>query len=208
MTFGVSAVAKDGNEVSGDTHSVVTTDNGKCIVALCDGMGSGDKAEKMSATSIGLVESFYRAGFDSDVILSCVNKLLTSAGNEVFCAVDIAVLDVYNGLTDFIKLGASVGLVKSDNKVEIVSGSSLPLGVLDEMTPSVTQKALVSGDVIVLFSDGVVDCFTDVNNLAAAFEEVSLNVPQSIAEVLLAKALKLIGNKPHDDMTVVVAKLA
>ena len=208
VTFGVSSVAKDGNEVSGDTHSVVTTDNGKCIVALCDGMGSGDKAEKMSATSIGLVESFYRAGFDSDVILSCVNKLLTSAGNEVFCAVDIAVLDVYNGLTDFIKLGASVGLVKSDNKVEIVSGSSLPLGVLDEMTPSVTQKALVSGAVIVLFSDGVVDCFTDVNNLAAAFEEVSLNVPQSIAEVLLSKALKLIGNKPHDDMTVVVAKLS
>lgn len=208
VVFGVSGVAKDGNEVSGDTHSVVTTDNGKCIVALCDGMGSGDKAEKMSATSISLVESFYRAGFDSDVILSSVNKLLTSSGNEVFCAVDVAVLDVYNGLTDFIKLGASVGLVKADNKVEIVSGSSLPLGVLEEMTPSITQKALNKGDVIALMSDGVVDCFADVNEVASVFEQVSLNVPQSIAEVILSKALKLSQNKPHDDMTVVVAKLA
>ena len=59
VTFGVSSVAKDGNEISGDTHSVIRTDNGKCIVALCDGMGSGDKAEQMSATSINLVESFY-----------------------------------------------------------------------------------------------------------------------------------------------------
>ena len=96
VTFGVSSVAKDGNEISGDTHSVIRTDNGKCIVALCDGMGSGDKAEQMSATSINLVESFYRAGFDSDVILSCVNKLLSSSGNEIFCAVDIAVLDMFD----------------------------------------------------------------------------------------------------------------
>lgn len=208
VVFGVSSVAKDGNEVSGDTHTVTSTDNGKRIVALCDGMGSGVTAEKMSSTSIGLVESFYRAGFDSDVILSCVNKLLTSANNEVFCAVDIAVIDAYNGLTDFIKLGASVGLVKTGDKVEIVSGSSLPLGVLDEMTPSVTQKALNKGDALVLMSDGVADCFPSPNDVAAVFANVSLNVPQSIAETILSKALKNVKNKPHDDMTVIVAKLA
>lgn len=208
VIFGVSAVAKDGNEISGDTHSVVTTDNGKCIVALCDGMGSGVSAEKMSATSINLVESFYRAGFDSDTILSCVNRLLTQSGNEVFCAVDIAVIDAYDGLTDFIKLGASIGLVKSADKIEIVTGSSLPLGVLDEMTPSVTKKALNKGDTIVLMTDGVVDCFADADAVASVFSNVSLNVPQSIAEVILAKALKNSNGKPHDDMTVLVAKLA
>ena len=207
VTFGVSSVAKDGNEISGDTHTVLQTDNGKCIVALCDGMGSGELAEQMSATSINLVESFYRAGFDNDVILSCVNKLLVGSGNEIFCAVDIAVLDLYNGLADFIKLGASVGLVKNEGKVEIVRGSSLPLGVLEEMKPSVSKKALISGDVVVLVSDGVADCFKDPSALAAAFAEVSLNVPQSIAEIILNKALKLCSNKPADDMTVVVAKI-
>ena len=207
VVFGVSSVSKEGNEVSGDTHSVLQTDNGKCIVALCDGMGSGDVAEQMSATSISLVESFYRAGFDNDVILSCVNKLLVGSGNEIFCAVDIAVLDLYNGLADFIKLGASVGLVKNEGKVEIVSGSSLPLGVLEEMKPSVTKKALMSGDVIVLVSDGVADCFKEPTALAATFAEVSLNVPQSIAEIILSKAMKLCANKPADDMTVVVAKI-
>lgn len=207
VTFGVSSAAKEGNEISGDTHTVTATDNGKRIIALCDGMGSGQKAEKMSATAISLVENFYRAGFDSDTILSCVNKLLASANNEVFCAVDIAVVDAYNGLTDFIKLGASVGLVKSADKVELIHGSSLPLGVLDEMKPSVTKKALNSGDVFVLMSDGVVDCFADCNQIASVFDGVSLNVPQSIAEVILNKALKNSNNKPHDDMTVVVAKL-
>ena len=208
IVFGISSVPKDGNEVSGDTHTVTSTDNGKRIIALCDGMGSGDAAEKMSSTSISLVESFYRAGFDTDVILSCVNRLLTSADNEVFCAVDIAVIDAYNGLTDFIKLGASVGLVKTGDKVEIVSGSSLPLGVLDEMTPSVTQKAMGKGDCFVLMSDGVADCFASPNDIASIFANVSLNVPQSIAEVILSKALKNVKNKAPDDMTVIVAKLA
>lgn len=208
VVFGVSSVPKEGNEVSGDTHAVTSTDNGKRIVALCDGMGSGAAAEKMSATSIGLVENFYRAGFDTDVILSCVNRLLTSADNEVFCAVDIAVVDAYNGLVDFIKLGASIGLVKTGDKVEIVSGSSLPLGVLDEMTPSITQKAMSRGDCLALMSDGVVDCFPSPNELASVFESVSLNVPQSIAEAILSRALKNVKNKAPDDMTVVVAKLA
>ena len=208
VTFGVCSVAKDGNEVSGDTHTVTRTDNGKCIVALCDGMGSGDKAEQMSATSIGLVESFYRAGFDNDTILSCINKLLVGSGNEIFCAVDMVVLDLYNGLADFIKLGASSGLVKNDGKVEIVSGSSLPLGVLEEMTPSITKKALIGGDMVVLVSDGVADCFKDPEALASVFADVSMNVPQSIAEVILSRALKRCNNKPADDMTVVVAKIA
>lgn len=208
VTFGVCSVAKDGNEISGDTHTVTRTDNGKCIVALCDGMGSGDKAEQMSATSISLVESFYRAGFDNDTILSCVNKLLVGSGNEIFCAVDMVVLDLYNGLADFIKLGASSGLVKNDGKVEIVSGSSLPLGVLEEMRPSITKKALIGGDMVVLVSDGVADCFKDPDALARVFADASLNVPQSIAEVILSKALKRCNNRPTDDMTVIVAKIA
>lgn len=207
ISFGVGAVAKGGSEISGDTHTVIKTDNGKCLVALCDGMGSGKQAEQMSATSISLVESFYRAGFDSDVILSCVNNLLTSSGNEVFCAVDMVAIDLYNGLADFIKLGATVGLIKCGEQIEIVSGSSLPLGVLEEMKPSVTKKALNSGDIAVLISDGVADCFNDPNALAQVFAEVSHNVPQSIAEVILTKALKLCNNKPADDMTIVVAKV-
>lgn len=208
VSFGVAAVAKDGNEVSGDTHSVMKTDNGKCIVALCDGMGSGACAERTSATAIGLVENFYRAGFDNDTILSCVNRLLVGSGNEDFCAVDICVVDTFNGLMDFIKLGSPVGLVRCAGTVEIVSGSSLPLGVLDEMKPSVTKKALAEGDVAVLLSDGITDCFSDANVVASVLAETSCTNPQSIAEMILNRALKACDNKPHDDMTVVVVKLS
>lgn len=208
VQFGIAAARKQGSELSGDTHTVLKTDNGKCIIALCDGMGSGSKAEQLSATSISLVESFYRAGFDNDVILSCVNRLLTGCGNEVFCAVDMVVLDLYNGLADFIKLGAPNGLVKCGDEVELVSGGSLPLGVLEEMKPSVTKKALSKGDGIVLFTDGILDCVQDIGVIADAFKKCQLSNPQSIAEDILSRAVKQCNGKPADDMTVLVARLA
>lgn len=207
VNFGVCSAKKEGSNVSGDTHSVIRTDNGKCIVALCDGMGSGNRAEQMSATAIGLVENFYRAGFDNDTILSCINHLLVGSGNEIFCAVDICVLDLSNGLADLIKLGAPVGLVRCGGTVEIVAGSSLPLGVLDEMRPSITKKAFSQNDMAVLCSDGVTDCFNDPNALAQIFADSTCTNPQSVAEEILAKALRACGNRPKDDMTVVVAKV-
>lgn len=208
VSYGVATVAKSGSAVSGDTHTVLRTDNGKCIVALCDGMGSGKKAENMSATAIELVESFYRAGFDNDLILACVNKLLADCGNEVFCAVDMVVLDLYNGLADFIKLGAPNGLVRCGDKAELVGGGSLPLGVLEEMRPSVTKKALSAGDCVVLVTDGVTDCFGDGNKFASVFSGCSFTNPQSVAEEILAKAMSVCKNKPSDDMTVMVCKIS
>ncbi len=207
LSFGVSTVAKSGSEISADTHGQIFTDNGKSIVTLCDGMGSGQKAEQMSSTVINLVESFYRAGFDSDTILSAVNSLLTQSGNEIFCAVDMVVVDLYNGFADFVKLGAPVGFVKSDNTVEMIRSSSLPLGVLEEMKPSVTKKALRSGDVMVLVSDGVADCYKDATLLAETLHNVTYTAPQSIAETLMSKTLKQCSNTPPDDMTIVVAKI-
>lgn len=207
MSFGIASVAKSGSDVSADTHSQIATDNGKSIVTLCDGMGSGQEAEQMSATVINLVESFYRAGFDSDTILSAINGLLTQSGNEIFCAVDMVVVDLYNGFADFVKLGAPVGLVKCGNVVEMIRGSSLPLGVLEEMKPSITKKALKPGDILLLVSDGIADCYKDVTLLAEVLHNVTYTAPQSIAETILAKTLKQCNNTPPDDMTVVVAKI-
>lgn len=207
VEMGLRQVCKHGSALSGDTHSFVKTENGKCIATLCDGMGSGSKAENMSATAIGLVECFYRAGFDNDVVLSCVNNMLTSSGNEVFCAVDVCAIDLYNGLVDFVKLGAPVGMVKSGKEVQIVEGGSLPLGVLEEMTPSITKKALCSGDMVLLATDGLFDCLGGVEAVQSCFAEQTLTNPQSVANALMDKALRACSNKPMDDATICIIKV-
>lgn len=207
VIFGFAAVKKNGSEVSGDTHTFLRIDEHKFLLGLCDGMGSGVNAEKASSTSISLIENFYKAGFDNETILTSVNKLLSLSQDEVFTAVDVCVMDLQEGICDFIKIGATYGFVKSKNSVEIISAGSLPLGVLEEMKPCITKKALSDGDTVVVVSDGITDAFATKEELATKIAQIALKTPQETADVLLAAALEKDGNEAKDDMTVVVAQI-
>ena len=193
--------------MSGDTHTFLRIDEHKFLLGLCDGMGSGVNAEKASSTSISLIENFYKAGFDNETILTSVNKLLSLSQDEVFTAVDVCVMDLQEGICDFIKIGATYGFVKSKNSVEIISAGSLPLGVLEEMKPCITKKALSDGDTVVVVSDGITDAFATKEELATKIAQIALKTPQETADVLLAAALEKDGNEAKDDMTVVVAQI-
>lgn len=208
VTYGVASATKQGSAVSGDTHSFVNIGEGKVMFAVCDGMGSGHEAEKMSDTTIGLIENFYRAGFDNDVILNCVNKLLGSFNTDTFTAVDVCVVDLHTGLADFIKLGASNGMVKASGQVQYVCGSSLPMGILDEMKPSISTKALCDGDVVVLLSDGAWDSVGNADLLATVLSQTVLVNPQIIANDLLDVVLRQCKGQPKDDVTVLVARIS
>lgn len=207
VAFGFANRIKAGSEISGDTHSFIKINKDKFLLALCDGMGSGENAERASNVAISLVENFYKAGFDNDVILSSVNRLLACANEETFTAVDICVVNLEKGLTDFIKLGSPSSLVKCNNIVQFIAGGSLPLGVLEEMKPILTKKALGLSDIIMLYSDGFYDAFEDKNEIARILESTTLSNPQVIADEFMKIACDKIANVPKDDMTIIVARI-
>ncbi|MBR5145091.1 MAG: SpoIIE family protein phosphatase, partial [Clostridia bacterium] len=203
VLFGFCATKKQDSQISGDTHTFLRIDQNRFLIGLCDGMGSGVNAEKTSSTAISLIENFYKAGFDNQTILSSVNRLLSLAHDETFTAVDISVVDLRQGLCDFIKIGATCGFVKNKDTVEIVSAGSLPLGVLEEMTPCITKKALCDGDVVVMASDGVSDVFESKENFAHFVADLCFKTPQQMADEILQKALDLQEGIAKDDMTVI-----
>lgn len=203
--FGQAATAKTGSTISGDTHSIAAISEDKCMLALCDGMGSGESAEKTSSTAISLIENFYRAGFDNDIILSGVNKLISVTCDEVFAALDICVFDLSRGMADFIKLGAVPGFVLTASGVEIIKSGSLPVGVLERVKPVITKKAVSAGDVIVIVTDGIYDAFGGTEKLADFVRERAGNNPQKLADEILAQAVLYNNGTPEDDMTVAVA---
>lgn len=207
VSFGFTVTKKHGSAVSGDTHSFTKIDSDKLILALCDGMGSGTDAEKTSATAISLIENFYKAGFDNQLILTSVNRLLAIRNEEIFTAIDICVIDLSNGVGDFIKIGAPCGFVKNNSEVQVISSGSLPLGVLDEMNPLITRKALSANDFILLCSDGLIDAYPDKETLASVFSQCKQNNPQLIADYIMEKALTYCNNIAKDDMTAIVARM-
>lgn len=207
IVFGTAATKKATSKVSGDSYSLIKIDNEKFMMALCDGMGSGKKAEKSSNLAMGLVENFYRAGFDNDIILSSTNKLLALTGEEMFSALDLAVIDLRKGVADVIKLGAPVGLVKHKGSIDEIVGSALPLGIVDEASPNIKKLVLSAGDYVILATDGITDSFVSNEEYANFVNNLSESNPQILAEEILKKALENCGGSAVDDMTIIVSKI-
>lgn len=207
VIFGTANHTKTGSEISGDSYSVIRVENDKFMLALCDGMGSGVKAEKSSNLAISLVENFYKAGFDSDTILSCVNKLLAIGSDEVFSALDLCVLNLRDGSADLIKLGAPCGFVKRDHKIDTIEGSALPIGIVGNIQPFNKKVILSQDDFIVLCTDGVSDSFMTEKDLSDYILENSVLNPQELAQNIVDKAIENCKGVALDDMSVIVARI-
>ena len=205
--FGVATIKKQGEISSGDTHSVLKIDERRFLVALSDGMGSGDYARRISESTISLLESFYRAKMPSENVLPTVNKLLTFSKEETFACVDIAIIDLDDGNADIVKIGSPVGFILSGNTVKVLEGGSLPLGILDSLRPDFSSHTLLENDVLLFMSDGVSDAFGSTTDLYETLKTLPLHNPQQLCDLLLKRALGLYKNVAKDDMTVIAVRL-
>lgn len=205
--FGLARAVKDGSGKSGDTHAVTRISKNKFLVALSDGMGSGIEAEKISSATLSLIESFYKAGLSSPLILNTVNKLLAVNTEESFSALDLSVIDLDDCSADFIKYGAPYGFIIGENGVKIVEGSSLPLGIIEDLKPSVCHTNLCPGDMILLVTDGISDAFGTSSAVIDFLRSVPALNPQTLANQTLDYAVKLSGGNKNDDMTALAVRV-
>lgn len=207
VIFGYSNKAKSSDNISGDTYSLLRLSDNRFMMALCDGMGSGEKANKTSELALSLVENFYKAGFDNEIILNSVNKLLSINNEESYTALDLGVIDLNNNFVDFIKLGAPVGFVKHKATTDIVQAGALPIGILSEMQPNITKSVLEDGDIIILVTDGITDAFDSAEKLCNFINNISSLNPQEISDCILEKASELNGGAILDDMSVLTCRI-
>lgn len=203
VVYGSYGVPKDG-AVSGDVSDAVSLGRGKVMIILSDGMGSGKKANRNSLLAVRMIEGFYKAGFSHEAVTDAASGLLTLRGGEEFNAVDLAVVDLETAETDFIKLGGREGYVLSGDTVEEVPCGSLPIGIVEDVTPRIVRRTLVDGDVFVMMSDGVADIMDNEKVTAVLTSENTLN-PNLIAKDLVSNALALGGHE--DDMSCVVGRI-
>jgi stage II sporulation protein E len=205
--FGVASAKKAGEIASGDTHSVLKIDERRFLVALSDGMGSGDYARRISESTISLLESFYRAKMPPTCVLPTVNKLLTFSKEETFACVDIALVDLDDGTADIVKIGSPVGFILSGSAVKVLESGSLPLGILDALHPDTATYTLSENDVLLFLSDGITGAFGSTTDLYELLKTVPIHNPQQLADLLLERALTAYGGVAKDDMTAVAVRL-
>lgn len=207
LVFATASVGGSGDVQNGDLHSLLKLSSGKYMLGICDGMGIGKTANKISNKTLNLIESYYRAGFESEEIISSVNGILLSQNTETCSALDICVLDLNHLEADFIKLGAPNTFIKRKDRTEVVNFGTLPIGAVEEIKPKLEKRLVEPKDVIFMLSDGVSDCFENENDLAGVINSLKGNNPEELANLLLNKALEKNMGQAKDDMTVFVSRI-
>lgn len=203
FVYGEYGRKKEGSSYSGDVTCVKKLSPSKVLFAVSDGMGSGEEAQSAGMRAVQTVEGFYEAGFSSDCALALTNRLLSLKRGDGFSALDLTLVDLDTGACDFIKLGAPFSAVKRKDAVEFIEGSSLPVGAIDSVNPSVSRNILSNNDTVVLMSDGVTDCLTktQLNDYLSACKGVN---PQALCEDIAVAALNAGAN---DDVSVMAVRI-
>ncbi len=200
------------DSISGDQYTTMEISNRQYLLALSDGMGSGISACDESTATIELLEEFIEAGVDKDIAIKMINSvLILKSREESFSTMDMAVVDMDTGITEFIKIGAATTFIKSKNYVETVGSNSLPVGILNKVDVEAQKVQLRDGDMIIMVSDGILDAEKDKFNQEDTFAnfigEIDTNNPQYMADSLLEKAKNLLCGDIDDDMTIIVARV-
>ncbi len=207
----VSRLDKGFNNVSGDNYTFGERCNNYFAV-ISDGMGVGHKASQESDIAISLLEKFLEAGFDKELALKTINSVLVlKSSDEMLATIDMSIVDLYRGKTQFIKVGSAPTFIKKKNKVQIINSHSLPVGILRDIDIQVYEEELDDGDFIVMVSDGILDSNYEEENkekwLAKVIQDIESVNPQTIADKIMDFALEACGGTANDDMTVLVTKI-
>ena len=210
MAIGSGETIKSKSQVSGDSILNIRLKDGKYLVAISDGMGSGQEAKKSSTQALRMLENLLLSGFDKNTSLELINTSLINQNSEVFSTLDIAIIDLYKGTIEFIKSGACPTYIKNKKKVQIIKSNTLPAGIIDVNDVQTFDKDISTGDIMLMCSDGILDSNVEYKNkelwIKYLLEDIETNNTQKIADLILSEAIDNNYGVPKDDMSIVVCK--
>ncbi len=203
VSIGAVSRATDGNDVCGDYYRSFRDENGRYIIILSDGMGTGSRAAVDSAMAAELFSKLVKSGLSFDSALSIANSaLLVKSSDESLATLDVVCVDLYTGKTDFMKAGAAATFVRHAQSVAQLEEASLPIGILRDISFTKATATLAKGDVILMVSDGILgDCNGWIQQELKLWD--TRRPPDELANFILNSAVGRKLGKHLDDMTVI-----
>lgn len=212
LQVGLAKAKKAESIISGDTTLQTRLEDGKYLLAISDGMGSGPEARKSSKIAIKMLERLLKSGFNNDTALKLINTTISANTDEdMYATLDVSILDLFKGNMKFIKNGACPTFIKRNENVEILKAIALPTGILDNVDLIEYNYDLKDGDIVVMCSDGILDSNKEYMNrdlwIQEILEQMESDDAQRIADIILKEAVDNDFGKEKDDMTVIAYKI-
>ena len=211
LEIGVAKKKKNNSIISGDSTTVIKLKDGKVLVGLSDGMGSGEVAARNSKKVMLTLEKFLNTGFDKETAVKLLNSyLLIGKEEDNFATLDVAIFDQNTCEVDFVKVSACPTLIKENGKIKEISSMSLPIGIIDDIDVDLKKEKLNKGDFFVMTTDGITDISAKLpedRGINHLLSEIKTDDSQRLADIIMQEMLDATYGIAKDDMTVLVVKV-
>jgi len=218
--FDISGICIPAYEVGGDFFDYIWLgkDRSKLGVVVGDVSGKAMQAAMIAVLSSGMVNAALNDRDSVKGLITQLNRAIYDKTGEMiftalcFCSIYIKAREVV-----FTCGGMKSPLLKSGGGVSVLHGKGcgLPLGALPDSRYDEERVKLVSGDVMVLFSDGVTDArghkgdfYGDerLKELIGLLDTSDLS-SREIRDIILKDINRFTeNNRQEDDITIVIIK--
>lgn len=200
---------------SGDTLEVVERPGGGLSVVLADGQSSGRGAKAVSMLVVRKVISLLAEGVrDGAAARAASDYLFAEKAGKVSSTLNIASVDLQTKTLVLARNNESPMYLARGEDIEQVNEPSKSIGVARNTKPIITEVPLEPGLTVVIYTDGLVHAGErrgspmDVGITLRGLLEDSNPSPQTIADALLAQAVRLDDGRPCDDISVLVLRVS
>ena len=219
--FEIAGVCISARTVSGDFFDYVPLGNGVLAVVLADVTGKGMKGAMNAVLSSGALHSVAQLEVSPSQMLQALNNnLYPRFQRYTNCAMAILTINPEDKTLKYANAGIPYPMIKrGSDDIEELTIDGTPLGAFRssgyQETPSIELK---SGNLIILFSDGITEAsrsdnsdqlYMETDHLASLIKGLDKTMKaEAVIEAIINDVRDFSGDaQQNDDMTIVVIKV-
>ncbi len=205
--FDLYASIHPAESIGGDLYNYFFIDPTHLLFAIGDVSGKGIPAALFMAVASTMIKNKATKLSANDIVSELNIELSHHNPNQHFLTLFLGILDTENGTLNYCNAAHNYPfIIKANRGIYILDqANGLPLGIYGNKDYTGSSCILKKGDIIVLYTDGVIDCkdlddhFYGINRLK---ENISNLYELSVEEVVnrLLKSLEVFrGEAPQSD---------
>jgi sigma-B regulation protein RsbU (phosphoserine phosphatase) len=214
--FDIAGINIPSSQVGGDFFDFIKIVENQLGIAIADVSGKGIPAALIMAAFRASLKAEILNNYAIRTIFQKVNRLLfESIEREMYVTAVYGVLDTKNRVLTFSNAGHNPPILRRfDGSIGYLSEGGIALGVLESSTYEERPLGLLSGDVLILYTDGVTEAFSPegeefgLQRLVEVIEEKYELSARDLLNEIYERVQDFTGDSVQlDDLTMVAIKV-
>jgi len=156
--FNFAAISKMAKGVGGDFYSIKKISKHKWIIVLCDVSGKGISASLLTSILGGMINSYDFNNGLKKFIKILNNYVYTTFNHEKFITGIFIEFNDKTGEISLSDMGHSYAYIyKNDNIFKIKIDKNFPVGISNNIEPSIKKYKFNKNDILLIYTDGIVE---------------------------------------------------